>query len=715
MTGPRLERAGRFWPRLSGLLACLVVCVAAVFLLVDSSVPPLDGPLRLGLEFPAGTAGKVEPLIATGRHGAGDFFAVRYLTPTTAQFFYDSWAEGGPASSIFEISPGQRRSLELLMPALSAPRKSGKGLLHVRLDGEDILHGTVHFHPRKTHEIHFAENPVGGDMGGLRFGGRILAVDGTELRGGPAVYFSWPQRFYHLATSQPLTVLCWVGAAGLAYFLGVTSRIAAALAAVRQAFRSKPRAIPQRPLHWAAAGTIAACTLAFSFFVTYGTFEFVAEESFASFYDHQARSLLHGRLDVPEPALSGEAFVYKGKVYGYFGPTPAVLRLPFAAMDAGMGKLSRLYLVAYYVLALAAAYMIALRFAALGGEPGSRLSRSAIVAFLTACGVGSTLFFLGSRSYVYHEAILCGAMFAMWSVYHALGYLVTGFARTALAALACGTAAVHARPPCGLFALAFLGAVALLHVIRCIRMRNPGAATAPIAIGIASVIGVFSFNALSYLKFGTFEGCPLRYHVQYDPARLARIENKLFHPGNVPFGAAAYVTSSFPKFDSRFPFIHFGSGPMPGREAAKLDLVEPLVGIPWAMPALSLLAVCGSLAAGGNWRRAYVCAWGAALPVALAMFSAIAVSHRYTSDFIPFLVVASAAGLSWLDLRISRVHRTLKVCVCILVAASACTTLALTAEFQSEIVWGAPEHVQKNYRAIRAKLEAILGGQPPSG
>jgi hypothetical protein len=78
----------------------------------------------------------------------------------------------------------------------------------------------------------------------------------------------------------------------------------------------------------AAAGCASVC---YAWVVTGGSFRFNHAEVFGSFYDYQAASFLEGRLDVPEEAIGGEAFEARGKLYGYFGPTPALLRLPFVA------------------------------------------------------------------------------------------------------------------------------------------------------------------------------------------------------------------------------------------------------------------------------------------------------------------------------------------------------------------------------------------------
>ncbi len=88
-------------------------------------------------------------------------------------------------------------------------------------------------------------------------------------------------------------------------------------------------------------------TFGFTWLVTLGSFRFNAREIFGNFYDHQAVSLFAGRLDVPGDAIGGEAFEAHGKLYGYFGPTPALLRLPLVASGLAFGKLSRACMVLY--------------------------------------------------------------------------------------------------------------------------------------------------------------------------------------------------------------------------------------------------------------------------------------------------------------------------------------------------------------------------------
>lgn len=477
-------------------------------------------------------------------------------------------------------------------------------------------------------------------------------------------------------------------------------------------------------------GSALLSVAAFGWISTGGTGRLIATEALASFYDYQAASLLRGRLDVPPEALSFEAFVYQGKTYGYFGPTPALLRVPFVALGLGFGALSRLYLLGYFAAALVAGYLILLHtLRALGADP-ARPRPWLVVLFTANAGMGNTLFFLGSRAYVHHEAILCGATFALWSVWCGLRHHAAPRGRWWIGALAFGLLAVQARPPCGLFALTFIGVVACAHLLRewraALRARAAlpwRASRLPLAIGGLAALGLFSLNGLSYLKFGTFDACPLQYHVQYqpsvDPGRLARFGGKQFHLANLPLVADTYLLRPNFTLTKYFPWVLMGpETPLAEFPGAKMDWLEPTLGFPYAMPALFGLATIGAALA--FWRRPaarplLALIWIAALPLLLAMFTAVAVSHRYTADFCPLFICAAAPALAAADSARARVRTAGFAVLSILTAAGVVITLLLTLYYQGHRVWGVEEEFRSSYAALRRRVDAFFGLSHPEG
>ncbi len=709
-----MRRAPLRW--LTGAI-CLFLAVAW---LARRSYPPVPSPLELRLSLPRGEAGRCEPLIVTGQTSAGTLLYVRYTGPDTIVFGYDSWAVGGPESADIRIQPGTTTSLTIVMPAFAAPLRvdrKARGPLRVDYAGRTVLSGEVHYHGRAPHEIHFGENPIGGTITNSFLRGRITTRAGTELRGRPEALFPAAQRVADWIQREPIAALLALALAALGgwWLPPLGSRLAAHWRGRRDPIVN----VRRRPPHGTFAATGAVCTLLFAAAISGWNFDLLARESFGQFYDHQAASLLHGRLDVPKEALGEEAFLFEGKVYGYFGPTPALLRMPFNLAETGFGRLSRSFMVAYFVACLVAAYLLLIHAARRLGGKDAWPARRQVVLLILGAGTGSSLFFLGSRAYVYHEAILCGAAFALWSVWASLRWLErAGTGSSWLGALVCGVLAVHARPPAGLFALATLGCTAAVLLARVMfdpRSRSSGAALRFVAIGFLTVVGVLSFNALSYGKFRSLDGAPLRYHVQYGPERLANIEGRNFHAGNVAYGLAGYVWRPNAELRPTFPYFFIrGNDPLdfPG---SRIDLPENTLALPWTMPTLTLLS---ALAFGVMWRRwpgataPLVVLAGGLAPMAAALLAAIAQSHRYTADFVPFLIAAAAFGLAGSDILTTTARRWWLGLTFVLTPVAVAITLAVTVHYQGEGVWGVSEEIKARYLAMRRWSDHVLGLKP---
>lgn len=712
MNASRLEKIRFAAAALGGIVGAIVF----VWLLIGSAPKTYLQPAshkNFIVVFPPGIKGLGEPIITTGSFGNGDFLAVRYLGPTQAQFVYDVWGMGGPLSQSFDFEPGKPMALELDMPALATIsdfKSHEKRLLRIVLDGRELIQEGVYFHRRAGEEIYFAANPIGGSTADARFRGELKDASGATLRGQISPTLPWPARVAQLFVQQPWMALA---ISLVALIAGFGTRLA-----FRWMMENLPRLQPRvlrghatAPHAWAAA-TILFSGLVFATLVTGGTFRFVFEDSFGTFYDHQAASLLQGRLDVPGEALSGEAFVVDGKIYGYFGITPALLRLPLVAAGIAFGKVIRIFMCVYFVAALIAAYaLLCQAVRAIYGE-GRWPSRWATVVFLLSAGLGSTLLFLGSRAYIYHEAVLCGAMFTLWTIFFGLRYLAAPEWRNVLGALVCGTFAIHARPSSGLFALSLVAVAAAMHAWPKLRPAGGASARRDLAVLVLAGLAVLSFNGLSYLKFGTFDGSPLRYSVQYTPERLARFDGKNFHVVNLPHNFDVYFVRPDFRFEAHFPFFFLGARHGSGYPGAKIDLAEPALALPFAMPELFMVAVLG-----GGWALAYVPATRRPLlavlaavgPMTAALLTAIVTSHRYTGDFCPVLIVGAAWGLAVFDGEVPPLRRGFLVRSSLLAVVSILITAAISLHFQGAEVWGVPEEIKQNYQHLRDGVDHFFG------
>jgi len=228
---------------------------------------------------------------------------------------------------------------------------------------------------------------------------------------------------------------------------------------------------------------------------------------------------------------------------------------------------------------------------------------------------------------------------------------------------------------------------------------------------------VVSFNVLSYLKFGTFEGCPLRLNVQYDEARLARIDGRHFHLANLLPNAGSYLVRAGMVTRQSFPYF-VTTAPDKTVPHAKLDWTEPTVAIPISMPVLALLATLGAAVAFASTRAcrpAVLAIWAAALPAIAAMFCAIAVTQRYTADFLPWLIASGAFGIAAFDAWASRWRAAGRAGLLALLGWNIAFTLALTLHHRGEVVWGVSTEDRQRYAALRQKMDHLLGRPDPAG
>jgi hypothetical protein len=601
------------------------------------------------------------------------------------------------------------------MPGLANdwyPPSRDTGRLRVTANGHRILDQLVKFRRRSGDTIFIGLNAIGGSAAPT-FTGEIRSSTGRVLRGSMPNLFSkadhaqvfWRRRHWEILISALLVLLAAGVGRVIARTVGVNPRTA---------FRWTGLPIATRRRHTFFAVLAALSLLLFIDVETGGTFRLTYPVSFGTFFDYQAGSLLQGHLDVPEAAISGEAFIIHGKFYGYFGLTPSLLRLPLVAADVGFGQLSRWYMAAYFAAAMLAAYGILRQTTRMARGADAEPSYWAIALITFGAGAGSTLFFLGSRAYIYHEATLCGATFALWSAYYTLRWLREPACRCWLGALIFGLFSVHARPPSGLFALSLVGVVAAYLLLGSLWRRQFATSARFTLVGVAAVAAVLSFNGMSYLKFGTFDGSPLKYSVQFDAQRLAHIEGKNFHLVNVRRNIDEYVLAPNFHFDPLFPYFFFDARVPRSYPEAKIDIGESTVGFPYAMTGL-----VGAWLLGGAWalirfsrlRTTLGLLFVAVAPMALALFAAIATAHRHTADFCPFLVTSAACGIAALDA--SRRRAAWLALLSVFALWSVFVALALSLQFQGERVWGSPPETVARFQHLRQVFDATLLHKKP--
>lgn len=214
---------------------------------------------------------------------------------------------------------------------------------------------------------------------------------------------------------------------------------------------------------WVAALPVLAVYL---WLLTAGQADLLQERLFDDFFDAQARSILDGRLDVPYEVVLFEGFLVDGRTYIYFGPVPALLRIPVLLVtDSLDGRLAiPSMLVAMVVLAVATFRLSCmLRALVRDTAPVGRREPLATAALAVATLVAPP-FFLASATLVYHEAALWGVALAVAAFDAIVRYQRDPSGRRLAAASALVAASLLSRQSVGLGPLVALGLTGLMLV-----------------------------------------------------------------------------------------------------------------------------------------------------------------------------------------------------------------------------------------------------------
>ena len=490
-------------------------------------------------------------------------------------------------------------------------------------------------------------------------------------------------------------------------------------------------ALRSRILGWRPGSRmILGCALVFSAlvytcFATGGTWKLMDAETYGLYYDSLAKSLPEGRLEVDLDAISGEAMLVNGKVYGYFGFAPALPRILLDRIwPRYYGCWSRLSVVLAAVLHI---LLIGLILRHLDVP----LNKPLPLAFLASVIAGSTLIFLTCRPYTYHEASIWSTALALLSAYWILLCFSRPSLKLAAGAAAAATFASWCRLPAG-FAALVACLVLMVYLALVLRRRiaaggpeggtpgkEPGTTPSPaslrlqVAVLAAGVVVSFvSYVWLNYARFGTFlDGMPAKYMVQMTNERLQNIHGTYRHPEFAPALAWEYLSPTVLSLRSSFPWIDFTHKSLLHHKKGGFDIVEPHAGLLAVAPGLALLALWGVIYGVRKfprplWHRWLLLSLFSAFP---ALLTVAAISYRYLHDLFPFLAVAGAFGLAWLERgeRIRHLAR-IRVFTVVLLLWSIPANLSLTLIFRNEFVWGVEEKNKTEYREVQRKINSFF-------
>lgn len=389
-----------------------------------------------------------------------------------------------------------------------------------------------------------------------------------------------------------------------------------------------------------------------------------------AFYDAQGEALLAGRLDVPCESVRAEALKVGDRCYGYFGPTPALLRIVANALfPAYFARWTRFSILSAAVLTLALVVLLLRQ-----GERESPVPpppwEAGFVGTLVLLNVGlaSTLLPVTSRGLIYQEAIVWANFFVLACAMSWTAYLRSGSWKACAAACVASVLALHTRVSVGYGTTAML-LLGLGYLLTC--DGTPGSALwrhFPTLTGqdqvarrarwrvhavlfVAVLAAAASPHALAYRKYREWNLIPLDRHVfaASQPDRFARTQGSFVHLANLPFNFGHYFRLELIS-SPWFPYLRLGPRDWGWRDwnSARFYRGEPLVGIPAAMPLLLAASLFG---AWGRVRSSHRVG-GAAIPALVGtllggatILVVTALTPRYRHDFFPFLVLGATAAL----------------------------------------------------------------------
>jgi hypothetical protein len=444
-----------------------------------------------------------------------------------------------------------------------------------------------------------------------------------------------------------------------------------------------------------AAGALLGISLLFGL-LTEGTFDpgfRTIRDPQALFYDAQARSILHGRLDVPPESLGVEAITLKGRTYGYFGIGPALLRLPIMPFyPQGYPNLAPWsYLGAFAVEALATLGIWR------AVQRRLRVSAPPIIdgVFLFAVLAASPNMFLTARPDVYEEAILWGVASTLVTFWALLRFFETSRWRWGGIAVLAAAFAVLSRPTVGGGALLAVGVSALVVVARDRSRWPPGASLAS-----GAVLGLIAFCSVNYLKFHSLVNPPWNHHANFlaHPKRLAAVErggtNGIRY---LPTNLVQYLRPDTLHFQGAFPWMTFRMT----RYASVLNIghvhfdgFELPTSISATAPMLTVLAIVGSIAI-FRQPSALLIPLGASVVAILLTASFFGETPRYLADFLPWLVVGSCVGLAVL-IRWQPRRKWVKPSLYVLVAVALMWSVFVSAALGHELAHAYRTHDYSN-------------------
>ncbi|HZE69339.1 MAG TPA: hypothetical protein VE135_07460 [Pyrinomonadaceae bacterium] len=369
-------------------------------------------------------------------------------------------------------------------------------------------------------------------------------------------------------------------------------------------------------------------------FATTGGRQIFVTEVLGGAYDSQGEHFLRGDVDVDVEAIGHEAMIVNDHVRMYFGPFPALLRIPLNFVyPGGHGKWSRISgfcagLIALF--AFAGLVRTALCSSPLSPRARTWLGNACVIGF----ALGSPLLLLLGNLSIYDEAIIWGLALSLGAIFFAIrsrqaeGSVLT---RALLGFSLCVGGALLSRVTFGA-PFILIAPLLALGLPRENRISNLAALILPLGAALTFYIW------LSYAKFGSLIGVNYDYYINPVHSEFAH-KFGVFSPCRIPFSFADYFSLRFPSLLRDPPFVAAGRHSYDYASLYSNDFSEVYLPLPWCSGWLIFGAIMGIVClvrpsgADAFERVAALTLFGQFLCV----LSFFALAQRYAADFYPFL------------------------------------------------------------------------------
>lgn len=462
----------------------------------------------------------------------------------------------------------------------------------------------------------------------------------------------------------------------------------------------------------------------YGFLITYGTWHFVENEIRGDTYDSLGESLLRGEATVSQPAINSEAFIVNGKVFTYFAPMPAFLRVAFDFFYPDYyGRWSR-------VSCMLASLLILLGFAGfldvcLRKNPRLAPATSVRLFILSFAGLalGSPVVYLMSCGYIYHEASLWGIAGCMVVFYFfARIFFLNDYSLGALAGYSFFTGFTFLSRMT--FALPWAAAAVFLFfriLLDAGRRRGEGppakkpwpAALCRVLILIIPMTAGFAYYGwYNWIRFGSpFTFLDFRYYsIFHNNAGWTFIHET--GGNNLRRLAAGFLNYFWPQagnFSFRPPFVHMVIIHDITPDLYLTNYREWVLAVPLASSWLVAGALAGAfLVYRKKGRAAEKFLTAAFLPQCVIILTFYFITHRYAFDLYPLLIYLYGFFLVRFPFDDPRAERAAVGVLEALVAVSILINVLSTFSWAAYDNWAVPWEWGERLRGIFGGMESSM-------